>query len=106
MGKQGKATAELAAAGRSTRSLSDGNYANMLTEIIFTTHSGLATVNLEIITDANQMLQHICFAGLFTLLPGAESNPLFVLLRADLQQALNETANAFVLCTVRGFTII
>lgn len=38
-------------------------YANMFTEIIFTIHSGLATANLEIITDVNQILNTSALQG-------------------------------------------
>lgn len=38
-------------------------HANILTEIIFTIHSGLATVNLEVIIDGNQMLNPSAVQG-------------------------------------------
>lgn len=56
-------------------------YANMLTEIIFTIHSGLATVNLEIITDANQILNTSALQGCSDYLQVL--NPI-LLLRGDL----------------------
>lgn len=38
-------------------------HANILTKIIFTIHSGLATINLEVITDGNQMLNPSAVQG-------------------------------------------